>query len=137
MNKEILKITKRFHNTYENLSKEYGYETREDTRVFDINSSNGKLMYATVNEVVGPILKENKQLKVNWNKLKEVIMMLKINYKGYIISQAENNHVMICKDNRMLYHAQATTKFDEEGLKNVFEHYLKLSDLLEKVKRDE
>lgn len=41
--------------------------------------------------------------------------MLKINYKGYIISQAENNHVMICKDNQMLYHAQATTKFDEEG----------------------
>ena len=43
-------------------------------------------------------------------------MMLKINYKGYIISQVENNHVMICKDNQMLYHAQATTKFDEEGL---------------------
>lgn len=62
--------------------------------------------------------------------------MLKINYKGYVISQAENNHVMICKDNQMLFHAQATTKFDEEGLKNVFEHYLKLNDLLEKVGSD-
>lgn len=63
MNKEILEITKKFHDIYENLSKEYCYETREDTRVFDINSSNGKLMYATVNEIVNPILKENEQLK--------------------------------------------------------------------------
>lgn len=99
MNKEILEITKEFHDTYEKLASEYTYETREDTKVFDINSNNGKLMYATVNEIVSPILKENKilrenaenndkvvdnvnwenmllkkenkQLKDNWNKLKE------------------------------------------------------------------
>ena len=99
MNKEILEIAKEFHDTYEKLASEYTYETREDTKVFDINSNNGKLMYATVNEIVSPILKENKilrenaenndkvvdnvnwenmllkkenkQLKDNWNKLKE------------------------------------------------------------------
>lgn len=71
MNKEILEITKKFHDTYEKLASEYTYETREDTKVFDINSNNGKLMYATVNEIVSPILKENEQLKDNWNKLKE------------------------------------------------------------------
>ena len=63
MNKEILEITKKFHDTYEKLASEYTYETREDTRVFDINSNNGKLMYATVNEIVSPILKDNKKLK--------------------------------------------------------------------------
>ena len=73
MNKEILEITKEFHDTYEKLASEYTYETREDTKVFDINSNNGKLMYATVNEIVSPILKENKQLKDNWNKLKEIV----------------------------------------------------------------
>ncbi len=73
MKKEILEITKKFHNTYEKLASEYTYETREDTKVFDINSNNGKLMYATVNEIVSPILKENEQLKNNWNKLKERI----------------------------------------------------------------
>ena len=73
MNKEILEITKKFHDTYEKLASEYTYETREDTKVFDINSNNGKLMYATVNEIVSPILKENKQLKDNWNKLKEIV----------------------------------------------------------------
>ena len=73
MNKEILEITKNFHDMYEKLASEYNYETREDTKVFDVNSNNGKLMYATVNEIVSPILKENKQLKANWNKIKEYI----------------------------------------------------------------
>lgn len=63
MSKEILEITKKFHDTYEKLASEYTYETREDTKVFDINSNNGKLMYATVNEIVSPILEENKKLK--------------------------------------------------------------------------
>lgn len=67
MNKDILEITKKFHDTYEKLASEYTYETREDTKVFDINSNNGKLMYATVNEIVSPILKENKQLKEKIN----------------------------------------------------------------------
>ena len=63
MNKEILEITKKFHDMYEKLASEYTYETREDTKVFDINSNNGKLMYATVNEIVSSILKENQELK--------------------------------------------------------------------------
>jgi hypothetical protein len=63
MNEEILEITKKFHDTYEKLSKEYNYETKKETRVFDINSSNGKLMYATVNEIISPVLEENQNLK--------------------------------------------------------------------------
>lgn len=59
--------------------------------------------------------------------------MLKINYKGYEISQASNNHVMICKDNRMVFHSQSNITLNEDGLKNVLEHYFKLSDLLKKV----
>lgn len=69
MNKEILEITKEFHDTYEKLASEYTYETREDTKVFDINSNNGKLMYATVNEIVSPILKGNKILEENYDRI--------------------------------------------------------------------
>ena len=69
MNKEILEITKKFHDTYEKLASGYTYETREDTKVFDINSNNGKLMYATVNEIVSPILKGNKILEENYDKI--------------------------------------------------------------------
>lgn len=63
--------------------------------------------------------------------------MLKINYKGYEISQASNNHVMICKDNQMAFHGQASVKLNKDGLKKALEHYFKLKDLLEKVGSDE
>ena len=52
--------------------------------------------------------------------------MLKINYKGYVISQASNNHVMICKNNKMVFHGQASVKLNKNGLKKVLEHYFKL-----------
>lgn len=65
------------------------------------------------------------------------IMMVKINYKGYEISQASNNHIMICKDKQMVFHAQCNKKLNKDGLKNVLEHYFKLNDLLEKVESDE
>lgn len=88
MNKEILEITKKFHDTYEKLASEYTYETREDTKAFDINSNNGKLMYATVNEIVSPILKENKKQKEVIDKLElenkvlkeQMVAMVKPNY---------------------------------------------------------
>lgn len=73
MSKEILEITKKFHDTYEKLASEYTYETREDTKVFDINSNNGKLMYATVNEIVSPILEENQELKKQLEEYKEQV----------------------------------------------------------------
>lgn len=63
--------------------------------------------------------------------------MLTINYKGYIISQAQNNHVMICKDNQMVFHGQVSIKLNKDGLKNVLEHYFKLNDLVEEVESDE
>lgn len=63
--------------------------------------------------------------------------MLTINCKGYIISQAENNHVMICKYNQMVFHSQADIKLNKDGLKNVLEHYFKLNDLVWKVESDE
>ena len=37
-------LARKFHNYYESLSSQFGYETRKDTRDFDKNSPNGKLM---------------------------------------------------------------------------------------------
>lgn len=85
MNKEILEITKEFHDTYEKLASEYTYETREDTKVFDINSNNGKLMYATVNEIVSPILKENKILKENAENNDKVVD--KVNWENMLLKK--------------------------------------------------
>jgi hypothetical protein len=41
-----------FHNTYEKLAPYFGYETRQDTKDFDFNSPNGKLMVAVCSEVI-------------------------------------------------------------------------------------
>lgn len=41
-----LELAVKFHETYENLAPKYGYETREETKKFDANSPNGKLMVA-------------------------------------------------------------------------------------------
>lgn len=40
-----------FHETYERLAPQYGYETRPETRVFDASSQNGKLMIAVCREL--------------------------------------------------------------------------------------
>lgn len=68
MNREIKDLTLNFHYMYEKLAPVFGYETREDTKKFDFNSPNGKLMYKTVKSVMEPILKENQQLKEQLNK---------------------------------------------------------------------
>jgi hypothetical protein len=41
-----------FHNTYERLAPSFGYETRVDTKLFDITTPNGKLMIAVCKEVI-------------------------------------------------------------------------------------
>lgn len=57
--------------------------------------------------------------------------MLKINYKGYTISQASNNHIMICKDNQMLFHASMTKKLNKEELKKELDFYLMLIEKID------
>lgn len=37
MSKEILEITKKFHDTYEKLASEYAYETREAGKLLNIS----------------------------------------------------------------------------------------------------
>ena len=61
-----------------------------------------------------------------------MIVVLKINYKGYEISQASNNHIMICKDNQMLFHAELNKKLGKEELKEQLKFYLYLVEKSEK-----
>lgn len=49
--KTPLEIATLFHDTYERLAPNYGYETRKDTRQFDPTTPNGKLMVAVAGEV--------------------------------------------------------------------------------------
>lgn len=40
-----------FHVTYERLAPNTGYETRKETKIFDPESKNGRLMIATCTEI--------------------------------------------------------------------------------------
>jgi hypothetical protein len=44
-------LARRFHETYERLAPSFGYETRADTRAFDPDSANGRLMIAVCAEL--------------------------------------------------------------------------------------
>lgn len=54
---------KRFHDEYERLAPEYGYETREKTRQFDPDSPNGRLMTAVMGSLGIARLNEHETLK--------------------------------------------------------------------------
>lgn len=68
---EIENITILFHETYEDLAKKYGYETRNDTKVFDMESPNGKTMLKTVEKIITPYLKEIERLNNIINELEK------------------------------------------------------------------
>ena len=44
-----------FHKTYERLAPQFGYETRPDTRAFDRESANGRLMIAVCGEILSQL----------------------------------------------------------------------------------
>ena len=46
-----LELAQKFHEAYERLAPSFGYETRKDTKAFDPDSPNGKLMIAVCQEV--------------------------------------------------------------------------------------
>lgn len=45
-------VARKFHDTYEALAPKFGYTTRTDTKRFDHDSPNGKLMIETVKVVL-------------------------------------------------------------------------------------
>jgi len=45
-------LAERFHEVYERLAPSFGYETRTETRRFDPDSKNGRLMIATCTELL-------------------------------------------------------------------------------------
>jgi len=48
-------IARLFHDTYERLAPQYGYETRKETRAFDPASPNGRLMISVCSEVTSSL----------------------------------------------------------------------------------
>ena len=53
-----VELARKFHETYERLAPQYGYETRRDTREFDPSSPNGRLMCAVIESIGKPALSD-------------------------------------------------------------------------------
>ena len=51
-------------------------------------------------------------------------MNREIKYRDCIVSQASNNHVMICKDSEMVFHAVVDKKLTDDELKGNVDFYL-------------
>lgn len=47
-----------------------------------------------------------------------------INYRGCTVSQASNNHVTICKDDEMVFHASIDKKLTDDELREQVDFYL-------------
>lgn len=59
--------------------------------------------------------------------------MLKVEKDGYTISQADNGHVMICKDNKMLFHGQNKHKYKNgKELLVELDHYFTILEITNK-----
>ena len=59
-------MAREFHDTYERLAPQFGYETRKDTKQFDPTTPNGKLMMAVCDHVV------TKAIQAERDKYKEI-----------------------------------------------------------------
>lgn len=47
-----------------------------------------------------------------------------IEYKGYEIKQAENNHVSVLQDGKKVFHAQCKKKLTENELKGIVDSFI-------------
>ena len=52
---DALTLAQQFHEVYERLAPSFGYETRTETRKFDPESPNGKLMVAVCGEILSAL----------------------------------------------------------------------------------
>lgn len=61
-------LARQFHEAYERLAPLFGYETRPETREFDPNSMNGKLMIAVCDELLDSPERERRPAGEPWTE---------------------------------------------------------------------
>ena len=61
-----------FHNTYEKLAPAFSYNTRTDTKVFDKESANGKLMIAVCKVILQSLQPKTEQVPYGFDLIKDV-----------------------------------------------------------------
>ena len=62
-------MARMFHDLYERLAPSFGYETREDTKAFDPQSKNGRLMVEVCGQVAAALRKRVEEAEADNAKL--------------------------------------------------------------------
>jgi len=106
-------LARRFNDLYESLAPTFGYETRADTKQFDPEIPNGKLMIAVCNGLLGQLLDENAALK------KEAVIAEK-----YGLSQAAE----ICRDAAWVHAINGYDRGYNHACRDNYNAILKLKD---------
>ena len=111
MNKlDLEETTRRFHNIYEQVAKEYGYKTREDTKELDFNSPNGMTMLKTVEMITTPYLDEINELQ---EKNKKLITDYRMSIEKRVkLEQRIDKGIEYIENNVLSY-------IDEDGLESI------------------
>jgi hypothetical protein len=71
-----LELALRFHELYEQRAPDFGYETRKETRRFDPESQNGKLMISVCSTIA-------EEVKEKWTAFSEADAVLRIGKSNY------------------------------------------------------
>lgn len=88
-------IAQFFHYTYERLAPQFGYETRVDTKQFDPESANGKLMIAVCSVVLSGIRKPARKELADLDRENEVFVSawaFFVNRYGEPATDGQRNH---------------------------------------------
>ena len=61
--------------------------------------------------------------------VKGKVLTMGIEHRGHYVQQSSyNNHIMIVKDDRMVFHAQCTEKRTERQLRQLVDGYIKFTE---------
>ncbi len=91
-----------FHETYERLAPQFGYETRPDTKAFDPDSPNGRLMIAVCGEVL------------NTHAVESVLECVVCGERSFVISPI-NDSDGFCFAEQKIYSITWPTLADPDG----------------------
>lgn len=92
---EVEKLAELFHDTYERLAPQFGYTTKEDTKTFDKDSPNGKLMIAVCEEIFKsrPEFKQAKQEGFSEEQMRKCFEAVENEIKSFM--DATENQMLI------------------------------------------
>lgn len=101
------KIAQKFHDTYEFLAPEYGYITKEETREWDSESPNGKLMIATVKAVMCGLVKQMDDGEKVREKYQELIYQVQTKHPNETRHETALRYIMEREISKTLAAGQA------------------------------